>query len=61
MRTSQQEKTDPDRLPPSHKDKLYDGQHQPIVPPELWATAQRLLAANGGQRSREGWLLLVPL
>ena len=35
-----------------HKDKLYDGQHQPIVPPELLATAQRLLAANGGRRSR---------
>ena len=35
-----------------HKDKLYDGQHEPIVPPQLLERAQRTLAANGGKRSR---------
>ena len=35
-----------------HKDKLYEGQHEPIVSPELFERAQRILAANGGKRSR---------
>ena len=35
-----------------HKDKLYKGQHEPIVSPESFEKAQRILSANGGKRSR---------
>ena len=35
-----------------HKTKQYDGQHDPIVTPELFERVQRKLHANGGKRSR---------
>ena len=35
-----------------HKTKQYDGQHKPIVTPELFERVQRKLQANGGKRSR---------
>ena len=35
-----------------HNDNLYDGQHEPIVPPELLEKARCILAASGGKRSR---------
>ena len=35
-----------------HKDEMYDGQHEPIVPSETFERVQRTLRANGGKRSR---------
>lgn len=35
-----------------HKEERYDGQHEPIVSPELFEKVQRKLSTNGGKRSR---------
>ncbi|MDP6064826.1 MAG: recombinase family protein [SAR202 cluster bacterium] len=35
-----------------HKDKLYEGQHEPIVPVELFEKVQRTIAGNRGKRGR---------
>ena len=35
-----------------HRDKLYDGQHEPIVPVELFERVQRTLEGNRGSRGR---------
>ena len=35
----------------AHKDKIYPGQHEAIVEPELWQTVQDKLAANRRERS----------
>jgi site-specific DNA recombinase len=35
-----------------HKDELFDGQHEPIVSPELFESVQRQIGTRGGKRSR---------
>lgn len=34
-----------------HRDQLYDGEHQPIIPPDVFARTQALLAARAPARS----------
>ena len=36
-----------------HHDQLFDGQHEPIVPLELWERVQRVIANKGGNRNRQ--------
>jgi site-specific DNA recombinase len=44
-----------------HKEELYDGQHEPIVPTELWESVQRVIDSKGGVRNRQQNLHLFRL
>jgi site-specific DNA recombinase len=44
-----------------HKDERYDGQHEPIVPVELWERVQRVIDGKGGDRNRQQNLHLFRL
>ncbi len=44
-----------------HKQELHDGQHEPIVPSELWERVQRVIGGKRGDRNRQQNLHLFRL